>query len=99
MTPVVPAVAEVVARYRGRVVDVQHVRWSEPPAVSPAAFLGGGAALLLLGFALALHGLAGVEAAAQCELPLSERGRRRRPRRLPDRRRPAPAGRRPGPLA
>lgn len=69
MTPAVPAVAEVVARYRGRVVDVQHVRWSEPPAVSPAAFLGGGAALLLLGFALALRGLVEVEAASQCELP------------------------------
>ncbi|WP_434421589.1 AgmX/PglI C-terminal domain-containing protein [Nannocystis pusilla] len=69
MTPVVPIVAEVVARYRGRVADVQHVRWSEPPAVSPAAFLGGGAVLLLLGFALALRGLAQVEAAAQCELP------------------------------
>ncbi|WAS93594.1 AgmX/PglI C-terminal domain-containing protein [Nannocystis punicea] len=69
VTPVVPAVAEVVARYRGRVVDVQHVRWREPPPVTPTAYLGGGAVLLLLGFALALRGLAQVEAAARCELP------------------------------
>ncbi|MDC0722363.1 hypothetical protein [Nannocystis bainbridge] len=69
MTPVAPVVAEVVARHRGRIVDVQHVRWREPPAVTPAALLVGGAALSLLGLALALRGLAQVGAAAACELP------------------------------
>jgi hypothetical protein len=61
-----PPVAEVVARFRGRVVDVQHVRWSEPPAVAPAAWLGAGALLLGLGAALALRA---VSQAAACGEP------------------------------
>ncbi|MBZ5714051.1 hypothetical protein [Nannocystis pusilla] len=69
MTPIVPPVAEVVARYRGRVVDIQHVRWSEAPAVAPAAYFGAGAVLLLLGFALALRAVAQAAATGQCELP------------------------------
>ena len=33
VTPAGPAVAEVVVRHQGRIVDVQHIRWSEPPAL------------------------------------------------------------------
>lgn len=61
-----PPVVEVVARFRGRVVDVQHVRWSEPPAVAPGAWLGAGAVLLGLGAALALRA---VSQAAACGEP------------------------------
>jgi hypothetical protein len=68
--PLSPPVAEVVARFRGRVVDVQHVRWSEPPAVAPGAWLGAGALLLGLGAALALRAVS--QAAACGEPPCPE---------------------------
>lgn len=69
MTPTVPPVAEVVARYRGRVVDIQHVRWSEPPAFAPAAYLGAGLVVSLLGVALAMRALAQAHAAGACDTP------------------------------
>lgn len=67
--PVSPPVVEIVARFRGRVVDVQHVRWSEPPAVAPAAWLTGGAVALLLGAALFAQSLSEVAAATSCAAP------------------------------
>lgn len=69
VTPAGPPVAEVVARHRGRIVDVQHVRWAEPPAVAPAGYLTAGAVLVLLGLALAAFALAQAEAAGLCDAP------------------------------
>lgn len=51
-----PPVVEVVARYQGRVVDVQHVRWAEPAALTAPALLGAGAVLCAAGLLLALRG-------------------------------------------
>lgn len=51
-----PPVVEVVARYQGRVVDVQHIRWAEPPAVGPSGLIGAGALLCGVGLVLALRG-------------------------------------------
>lgn len=59
-----PPVAEVVARYRGRTLDVQHVRWSESPALGPGGWIFGGALLLLAGLALGLRGVSQAAAAA-----------------------------------
>lgn len=67
--PVSPPVVEIVARFRGRIVDVQHVRWSEPPAVAPAAWLTGGTVALILGAALFAQSLFEVAAATACAAP------------------------------
>lgn len=51
-----PPVIEIVARFRGVVVDVRHVRWTEAPTLSPRALGGAGVVLCALGLALALRG-------------------------------------------
>ncbi len=51
-----PPVIEIVARFRGVVVDVRHVRWTEPPTLSPRALVSAGVILCALGLALALRG-------------------------------------------
>lgn len=70
--PVGPPIVEVVARFRGRIVDVQHVRWAEPPLVAPAAWLTVGLVLFGLGALLALHGLSQLAAASACAEPPCE---------------------------
>lgn len=65
--PVAPPVVEVIARFRGRIVDIQHIRWTEPPAVAPAAWLVGGCSLLALG--AVLFSLGQSQLAAACAAP------------------------------
>lgn len=67
--PAPPPVVEIVARFRGRIVDVQHVRWAEPPAVAAGAWLAGGCSLLLLGAALFALGQSHLAAEAACAAP------------------------------